>query len=56
MVLRDDMSFDAFLRLPDHGGRMRHLVITHGDEIFGILRVNTALRLGRSVQLVILSE
>ncbi len=46
LVLPDDMSFDAFLRLPDHGGRMRHVVITKGSEILGVLRVNTALRHG----------
>jgi CIC family chloride channel protein len=46
LVLRDDMSFDAFLRLPDHGGRMRHVVITKGLGILGVLRVNTALRHG----------
>ena len=46
LVLRDDMGFDAFLRLPDHGGRMRHVVITHASEILGVLRVNTALRHG----------
>ena len=46
LVLRAEVSFDAFLRLPDHGGRMRHVVITQGDAIFGVLRVNTALRHG----------
>jgi CIC family chloride channel protein len=46
LVLRDDMRFDAFLRLPDHGGRMRHVVITHEETILGVLRVNTALRYG----------
>jgi CIC family chloride channel protein len=46
LVLRDDMSVDVFLRLPNHGGRMRHVVITKGSEILGVLRVNTALRHG----------
>jgi CIC family chloride channel protein len=46
MVLPDTMAFDEFLRLPDHGGRMRHVVVTHDDTIAGVLRVNTALRRG----------
>jgi CIC family chloride channel protein len=46
LVLPADMKFDEFLRLPDHGGRMRHVVITRGDAIEGVLRVNTALRRG----------
>jgi CIC family chloride channel protein len=37
-------GFAAFLRAPDHGGRMRHVVVTEGDRIAGVLRVNTALR------------
>jgi len=46
LVLPADMKFDEFLRLPDHGGRMRHVVITQGQAIEGVLRVNTALRHG----------
>jgi CIC family chloride channel protein len=46
LVLPADMKFDEFLRLPDHGGRMRHVVITQGQAIVGVLRVNTALRHG----------
>jgi len=46
LVLPDTTAFDDFLRLPDHGGRMRHVVVTHGDSITGVLRVNTALRHG----------
>jgi CIC family chloride channel protein len=46
LVLPDTMSFDEFLKRPEHGGRMRHVVITHGDNIAGVLRVNTALRRG----------
>jgi CIC family chloride channel protein len=45
-ILPADMSFDAFLRMPDHDGRMRHVVITRGDAILGVLRVNTGLRHG----------
>jgi CIC family chloride channel protein len=46
LVLPDTMAFDEFLHQPEHGGRMRHVVVTHGDSIAGVLRVNTALRRG----------
>ena len=39
-----EMSFDAFLSQPNHAGRMRHIVVTEGDTILGVVRVNTALR------------
>jgi CIC family chloride channel protein len=39
-----DMSFDAFLALPDNNGRMRHVAVTEDNRIVGVLRVNTALR------------
>jgi CIC family chloride channel protein len=39
-----EMTFDAFLALPDHAGRMRHIVVTEGNRIHGVLRINTALR------------
>lgn len=39
-----EMSFDAFLSQPDHGGRIRYVAITKDDRILGVLRVNTALR------------
>jgi CIC family chloride channel protein len=46
LVLPHTMAFDDFLRLPEHEGRMRHVVVTHDDKISGVLRVNTALRRG----------
>jgi CIC family chloride channel protein len=46
LVLPHDMMFDAFLRLPEHHGRLRHIVVAKGDRIAGVLRVNTALRRG----------
>jgi CIC family chloride channel protein len=46
LVLPDTMAFDEFLHQPEHGGRLRHVVVTHGDNIAGVLRVNTALRRG----------
>lgn len=46
LVLPQDLTLDNFLRLPEHGGRMRHVVVTRGDKIVGVLRINTALRQG----------
>jgi CIC family chloride channel protein len=46
LVLPAAMNFGAFLQLPEHAGRMRHVVIARGDAIAGVLRVNTALRQG----------
>jgi CIC family chloride channel protein len=37
-------NFDVFLREPHHRGRLRHVVVSDGDRIVGVLRVNTALR------------
>ena len=39
-----DMNFEAFLSQADHGGRMRHIAVIEGNQILGVLRVNTALR------------
>jgi CIC family chloride channel protein len=46
LILPHDMTIDAFLRLPGHQGRVRHVVITRDERIVGVLRVNTALRRG----------
>ena len=46
LVLPHDMPFDAFLRLPEHQGRLRHVVVWKEDRIVGVTRVNTALRRG----------
>ncbi len=46
LILPQSMSFDAFLRLPEHGGRLRHVVVTRDNAIAGVLRVNTGLRRG----------
>jgi CIC family chloride channel protein len=45
-ILPAETSFDAFLRQPEHRGRMRHVVVTRGNRIAGVFRVNTALRHG----------
>ncbi|HEY5347370.1 MAG TPA: chloride channel protein [Rhizomicrobium sp.] len=55
LVLPQDMSFDAFIALPDHGGRVRHVVVVKGERITGVLRVNTALRRGLEGALTSLS-
>lgn len=46
LVLPHDMSFDEFLRLPEHDGRVRHVVVARDEGVSGVLRVNTALRRG----------
>ncbi|HEX3432011.1 MAG TPA: chloride channel protein [Rhizomicrobium sp.] len=46
LALPHDMTFEAFLRAPEHDGGMRHIVVTHGRRIVGVLRVNMALRRG----------
>jgi len=44
VIAPGDMSFDAFLSRPDNNGRLRHVAVTKGNRIVGVLRVNTALR------------
>jgi CIC family chloride channel protein len=46
LVLPAEMPFDEFLSRPDHGGRMRHVVVTRNNRIVGVVRVNTGLRRG----------
>jgi CIC family chloride channel protein len=45
-VLPADASFDDYLRQPAHAGRLRHVVVTEKDQIYGVIRVNTGLRRG----------
>lgn len=45
-MLSEDTDLESFLRRSDHGGRMKHIVVTRGNQILGVLRVNTALRHG----------
>jgi chloride channel protein, CIC family len=44
LLAKADSTFDAILRQPDNDGSMRHIVVTEGNRILGVLRVNTALR------------
>jgi CIC family chloride channel protein len=39
-----ETDFKTFLRLPGHNGRVRHVVVTNGNRIVGVLRIDTALR------------
>ncbi len=39
-----DESVEAFLSLPDRAGGIRHVVVSEGERIIGVVRVNTALR------------
>ena len=46
ILLSADADFDAFLRSPETGIGLKHVVVTRGDHIVGVVRVNTALRRG----------
>jgi CIC family chloride channel protein len=46
LVVPAGMSFEELLARPDNAGRMRHVVVTEGRRIAGVMRVNTALRAG----------
>jgi CIC family chloride channel protein len=41
-----EMRLDAFLRQPEHRTGMRHVIITHGEHIMGVVRINAGLRTG----------
>jgi len=45
-VVPADADFDAFLRQHDTAGGMKHVVVTRGNRIAGVVRVNTSLRRG----------
>ena len=45
-LLPKDTRLETFLRQVGHEGRMKHIVVTDGDRVVGVLRVNTALRRG----------
>ncbi len=44
LLVDENQSFAEFLRLAGGPGGMRHVVVTRGDLIVGVLRVNTSLR------------
>ena len=45
-VLPVEASFDDYVRQPEHAGRLRHVVVTEKDRLYGVIRVNTGLRHG----------
>ena len=45
-VLPAEQSFDDYLRQPEHAGRLRHVVVTENEHLYGVIRVNTGLRRG----------
>ena len=45
-ILPADADFDAFLRQHGSEGGFRHIVVTRGNHIAGVVRVNTGLRRG----------
>jgi CIC family chloride channel protein len=46
MLLPSETSLDAFVRLPYHDGRVRHVVLIRDEKVFGVVRINTALHHG----------
>ena len=40
------LGLDQFLRQPGHGGAMLHVLVTRGDRIAGVVRINSGLRQG----------
>jgi CIC family chloride channel protein len=46
LVVAGEFGLDAFLRQPEHQGAMRHVIVTEGNRIAGVVRINTALRGG----------
>jgi CIC family chloride channel protein len=46
LLLPAQLGLDAFLRQPEHRGAMRHVVVTEGNRVAGVVRINTALRAG----------
>jgi CIC family chloride channel protein len=55
MVVPQNMRFEEFLHLPGHEGRTRHVVVTRGERLAGVLRINTALRRGMEGETVSLT-
>jgi CIC family chloride channel protein len=46
VLIPAETRLDAFLRLPEHSTGMRHVIITHGEHIMGVVRINAGLRTG----------
>jgi CIC family chloride channel protein len=61
LLIDEAMSFDEFLRQSAGSGGLRHVVVTRGNLIVGVLRVNTKLRqpvdtAARSVPMGVLAQ
>ncbi len=46
LVLPMEKGFDGFLHEHEADGKLRHVVVTRRDRLYGVLRVNTGLRRG----------
>lgn len=46
MILPGETSLDEFVRLPQHEGGVRHVVVTRDDKVVGVVRINTGLHHG----------
>ena len=46
VVVPAERDFGEFLRQTEQAGGMKHMVVTRGERIAGVVRVNTALRPG----------
>jgi len=46
LILPAETDFDEFLSRPEHQGRMRPVIVTRNNRIFGVVRVNTGIRRG----------
>jgi chloride channel protein, CIC family len=46
VVVAADADFDEFLRKHGTAGGLKHVVVTRGNHIAGVVRVNTGLRRG----------
>jgi CIC family chloride channel protein len=46
LILPADTDFDGFLHQHAAEGRLRHVVVTNGNRIMGVIRVNTGIRRG----------
>jgi CIC family chloride channel protein len=45
-IVAAETRLDEFLRRPEHRAGMRHVIITHGEHIAGVVRINAGLRTG----------
>jgi chloride channel protein, CIC family len=43
-IVPAEMSLDEFLLQPENKGAIRHVVVTRGNRISGVLRINTGIR------------